>query len=218
MQTQPYEIRRKSILQAMLRFAALMGSLALGSSVLAAGKPADPVDWTLDPAHSRVEFKIRHLGLSWVSGHFKEMKATIQADPATGKVAAVEASASVSSLDTGMSSRDEHLQSPDFFDAASFPEIKAKLKKIDWKGNRFKAVVDLTLRDKTKSLTVDGEYLGVRKANFGKGDELHTGYSMSGVINRQDYGLKFNKVAEGFAVVGNEVKIEIEVEMTRPAG
>ncbi len=218
MQAISLTIETRGIRRWLAFFAFVLGLLAFSSRAPAASKPGEPVDWSLDVAHSRVEFKVRHMGLSWVSGHFKEIKAMIKADPSSGKVTAVEASAAAGSIDTGISARDDHLKGPDFFDAAKYPEIKAKLKKIEWKGSKFKAQVELTMKDKTKTLPVEGVYLGVRKVNFGKGDELHAGYSMSGTINRQDFGLSFSQLVEGVSMVGDQVKLELEIEITRPAG
>lgn len=191
----------------------VLSFLALTFSVSTAR--AENVAWTLDKAHSGVGFTVRHLGLTKVHGKFTDFDATATADAKTGKVATVEATARAASVSTGVDKRDEHLRTDDFFAADTNPEIKAVSRKITWKGHKVTADVDLTIRGVTKAVKFTGEQLGVQKVNFGDGDQLRTGYTLTAKINRKDFGLKFNAVMEGVAVVSDEVTIELDVQLSR---
>ena len=186
-------------------------SVFLWASVAQAGSVA----WSVDKAHSEVSFKVRHLGLSNVRGHFNEFDATTMADAKTGKITSVEATAKTASVDTGMEKRDGHLQSDDFFNAAKYPTLKAKLTSIKWKGDNFTAQATLTLRDITKKVTFKGELIGTHKVNFGSGDQLRAGYQAETKINRKEFGLKFNSLAEGVSVVSDEVTIILDIQIYR---
>jgi len=174
---------------------------------------ADKIDWTLDKAHSHVGFSVRHLGISKVNGEFKEFDGKVVLDPQSGKLSSVEGEVRIASVDTGVDARDKHLLSGDFFDAAKFPLMTLKTKSISYNGDKLTAVADLTIKGVTKTVTLTGDYLGTRTADFGQGKTLRTGYSVSTVINRQDFGLQFNMLAEGVSVVGNDVTIQLDVEL-----
>jgi polyisoprenoid-binding protein YceI len=178
-----------------------------------------PVEWTLDAAHSRIGFVARHLGFSKAEGNFKKFSATIKADAKTAKITELEASADTASIDTGIEKRDAHLKSDDFFNAAQYPQLKIKLKKINWTGKTFTAKADLTIRDVTKEVTFKGTLLGVSTVNFGQGLTQRAGYEATAKINRKDFGLKYAAVTEGLSVVGDEVEIDLAVEIgyTPPA-
>jgi polyisoprenoid-binding protein YceI len=182
--------------------------------LLAAGAEAQPVAWNLDAAHSHVGFTARHLGFAKVRGEFGSVSAKITADAKTGKITALEATAEAKSVDTGVQKRDDDLRSDHFFNAEQYPTLKLVLKSIKWSGKKFTAVVALTIRDVTKDVTFKGELLGVQTVNFGRGAHQRAGYEASATINRKDFGLKFAGVAEGIAIVGDEVELQLEVEMT----
>jgi polyisoprenoid-binding protein YceI len=172
--------------------------------------------WTIDPAHSTIGFSVRHLGITNVHGTFHEFAANVRADPTSGRVTALDATAKAASVDTGIDKRDEHLRSDDFFNAAKYPTLAVKLKSLQWNGNQLTGVADLTIRDTTKSVPFSGELLGVQKVNFGTGNQLRAGYQLTAKINRQEFGLKFNGLAEGVKMVSDEVTILIEAEIFRP--
>ncbi len=178
-------------------------------------KAPQSVEWSLDAVHSNVGFVARHLGFAKVKGEFKDYSATVSAHPQTGKITGLTARAKVASVTTGMSKRDDHLRADDFFNAEKFPEMKLELKSIRWAGKKFRAQVELTIRDVTKVVPFTGELLGLHKADFGGGDALHAGYEATATINRQDFGLSFSKVAEGVAVVSDKVDIRLNVEISR---
>jgi polyisoprenoid-binding protein YceI len=172
-----------------------------------------PVDWTLDAGHSRIGFVTRHLGFSKVEGQFKKFSATIKADSKTGKITELEATADASSIDTGIEKRDTHLKADDFFNAAQYPQLKLKLKKITWTGKTFTAKADLTIRDVTKEVTLKGALLGMSTVNFGQGPTVRAGYEATTKINRKDFGLKYAAVTEGLAIVSDEVELDLAVEL-----
>ncbi len=190
-------------------------SMTLAAALLfATAAQAQPATWTLDPGHSQVGFSARHLGFAKVRGEFQKVSATITADAKTGKITALEAEADAKSVDTGIQKRDDHLRSDDFFNAEKFPKLKMVLKTIKWSGKKFTATVALTIRDVTKEVKFQGELLGVQTVNFGQGAHQRAGYEAHATINRKDFGLKFAGVAEGIAIVGDEVELQLELEMT----
>ena len=189
-----------------------LSAIALVFLFTAVEAQAGDVKWSLAKGHSYIGFSVRHLGITNVRGEFKEYDSEIYADPRTGKVSSLEATVKADSIDTGIAGRDGHLKSDDFFNTAEYPSIKVKTKSIKWKGNEVTAKADLTIRDITKEVTFTGNLIGTQKVNFGDGDQLRAGYELSAVINRQEFGLKFNRMAEGAAVVADNVKIVIEVE------
>jgi polyisoprenoid-binding protein YceI len=189
--------------------------MTLAAALLfATAAQAQPATWTLDPGHSQVGFSARHLGFAKVRGEFQKVSATITADAKTGKITALEAEADAKSVDTGIQKRDDHLRSDDFFNAEKFPKLKMVLKTIKWSGKKFTATVALTIRDVTKEVKFQGELLGVQTVNFGQGAHQRAGYEAHATINRKDFGLKFAGVAEGIAIVGDEVELQLELEMT----
>ncbi len=173
---------------------------------------AEAEDWQVDPAHSSIGFSVKHLGISSVDGNFGKYTYAIKADEKTGKASYFEGTVGIASIDTGIVKRDDHLKAPDFFDAAKFPEAKLITKSIKYEGNEITAVTHLTIKGVTKEVIFKGEFLGPRKADFGQGPTMRAGYSLEGKINRQDFGLKFNKLIEGVSLVGDKIKIKLEVE------
>ncbi|HEY3546837.1 MAG TPA: YceI family protein [Propionicimonas sp.] len=197
-----------------MRKAALWAVVALVSS----SAHAKEAEWHLDKAHTSIGFSVRHLGLSTVRGELKDFDATILADGATGRIVSVKAAAKAGSIDTGNEKRDSHLRSDDFFAADKFPTLSFATKSIQWNGAQFTAVVELTIRDVTKPVTFTGEVIGPRTLDFGDGKQLRVGYSAKAKINRKDFGLRFNKIAEGVAVVADEVEITIDLQASHPIG
>ncbi len=176
---------------------------------------AETTSWLLDKAHTEIGFSVKHLGVSKVKGEFREFNATVTADKSTGKLSSIDATVYVQSIDTGIEKRDAHLKADDFFSQEKYPKMTLKSEKITF--NKDKVVIEalLTIRDKTKKVTFTGEYYGVNKANMGAGEQLHSGYSLSTTINRQDFGLKFAALAEGVSVVSDDVVITIDAEIIR---
>jgi polyisoprenoid-binding protein YceI len=193
----------------------ISAAIGIAALVVAFGALAGSAEWQFDAVHSRVGFSVRHLGISKVSGEFKSVKAKVAADAGTGRVSSIEATVDVASITTGVDARDNHLRSPDFFDAAKFPFLTVKADRISWKGDRLSGTAQMTIKGVTRSVPFEGEYLGVQKANMGQGDQLRAGYSMTATINRKDFGLGFNAIVEGAAVVSDQVAITVDVELFR---
>ncbi len=165
--------------------------------------------WAIDPSHSDVMFKVRHMMISTVSGHFEDFNATVNADSDDFSGAEVEFSAKIDSINTKNADRDAHLKSDDFFNAESFPELKFKSKSYD--GN--KLVGDLTIRDVTKEVTFDTDFNGVATDPYG---QTKAGFEISGKINRKDFNLTWSAVTEaGKIVVSDEVKLSVDAQFVK---
>ena len=170
--------------------------------------------WKIDQAHSEVKFKVKHLVISTVTGHFNEFTAVIDGKKDDFTDASIQFEATVDSIDTKNEQRDAHLKSADFFDAANNPKItffSKSLKKT--KDNEYEVVGDLTIKGTTKTVTLDATYNGAVKG-FGGVDVI--AFEISGKINRQEFGLTWSALTEaGGVVVGDEVKFEILAEFNK---
>ena len=170
--------------------------------------------WKIDPAHSEINFKVKHLVVSTVTGHFGAFDASIESGKEDFSDAKVTFEADANSINTKNDQRDGHLKSPDFFDAAKYPKLSfqsTSVKKLS--DDELRVTGKLTLRGVTKEVTLNVAYNGT-VAGFG-GAEV-AGFEISGKLNRFDYGLQWNALTEaGGVVVGNEVKIEILAEFNK---
>jgi polyisoprenoid-binding protein YceI len=166
--------------------------------------------YNIDPSHSQVGFKIRHI-VSKVKGKFNDFSGTVDFDPA--KIEKTKASVIIktASVDTDQEKRDAHLKSPDFFNVEKFPELKFEGNKAEKVSNeKFKLMGDLTLLGVTKPVTLDVEIGGVGNDPWGN---IRSGFSATGKINRKDFGMVFNiAIDKGGYVLGDEVEILIELE------
>jgi len=171
--------------------------------------------WDFDPAHSHASFTVRHMIISNVRGDFGKLSGKLTLDEKDVTKSSVEASIDVTTIDTREPKRDEHLRSPDFFDAAKFPTLTFKSTKVEKAGKgALKVTGDLTMRGVTKQvvLKVTGPTAEV-KDPYGN---LRRGVAATTKLNRMDYGVAFSAVLEGGgAVVGNEVSVELEVELVK---
>jgi len=171
--------------------------------------------WKIDSSHSRIQFKVKHLMVSNVSGEFTKYDGTVLSDKDDFSDAKITFEADVDSLTTGSPQRDGHLKSNDFFNAESFPKVKfvsKELKKID--GENYKLVGDFTMRDKTLPITLDVVFGGMGTMNGMNGLHTAAGFEIKGKINRKDFGLSWNMATEaGGVVVGEEIKLDITVEL-----
>jgi polyisoprenoid-binding protein YceI len=168
--------------------------------------------WTIDSSHSVAAFSIRHMMIANVAGLFGKMGGTIQFDPPDIAHLSVEAEIDVSSISTGHERRDEHLLTSDFFDVTKYPKIIFKSTKVESiGGNRGKLTGNMTLRGVTQPVTLDFEFSGPVRSPFG--GEISIGFSATVKINREDFGIAWNEaMPEGGLVVGQEVKINLDVE------
>jgi len=169
------------------------------------------LNWTIDKAHSSIGFRVRHLGISFVNGVFEDYDATLQFDPNDLSTLKATATIRVASINTGIERRDNHLRSPDFFDAEKYPEIRFVSKEVrNIQGNKFQLVGDLTIKDVTKEVVLDVEFLGTAQGMQG---ELRAAFTARGTIDRFDYDLQWNRLTEaGGVVVGREVTLLIDIE------
>lgn len=187
--------------------------LALVAILVITPQLALAATWQIDPPHTSVEFKVRHLMVSWVKGVFSEVEGTAEIDDTNLSQAGVSVKIATASVDTNNKKRDDHLRSPDFFDAAKYPTMTFKSKQLVVEnGQPVKIVGDLTIRDVSREIELAVEdFSPVVKGPWGNN---RRGASATTEINRKDYGLNWSKVMEtGGLVVGDEVKITLEVEL-----
>jgi polyisoprenoid-binding protein YceI len=165
--------------------------------------------WAIDPSHSDVTFKIRHMMISTVSGQFEEFSGTVETANEDFSGADVRFSAKIDSVNTKNEDRDNHLKSDDFFNAEKYPELTFKSKSYD--GNQL--VGDLTIRDVTKEVTLDTSFNGVVTDPYG---QTKAGFEITGKINRKDFNLTWSAVTEaGKIVVSDEVKLVIDAQFVK---
>ena len=171
--------------------------------------------WKIDQAHTNVGFKIRHLMVSWVRGVFTDVEGTVDINPADLAKSAAKVRIGTASIDTNNQKRDDHLRSPDFFDAAKFPAMTFVSKQVEVaNGQPVRIVGDLTIRDVTREVELEVEDFSQTVVD--PWGNTRRGASASTQINRSDYGLTWNKALEaGGVVVGDEVHINLEVELIK---
>ncbi|MGO8991525.1 MAG: YceI family protein [bacterium] len=168
--------------------------------------------WLIDSDHAVARFSVRHFMIANVQGLFSKMTGAIQFDPPDFASLSVEAEIDVASLTTGLQERDEHLLSPDYFDAEKYPKIFFKSTRVGPTGkNRAKVTGDLTIRGIRKPVTLESEFFGPVKSPFS--GKTCIGFSATGKVNREDYGMTWNVAMEGDGVVTAwDVSIHMEVE------
>ena len=166
--------------------------------------------WKIDPSHTIVEFSAKHLMISTVKGRITDIEGTILADENELANSSVDVTLKAASIDTRTEQRDNHLRSSDFLHAEQFPVITFRSTKIEGDREDFSLTGDLTIREVTKPIMLKVTFEGQTKDPWG-GERI--GFSASGKIDRRDFGLTWNQLLEtGGAVVGNEIKIAVEVE------
>ena len=174
---------------------------------------ADSVEWKLDLSHSSVGFSVPHLVVSSVDGRFKEATAKVSLDEADLTKSQISVEINTASVDTGDQKRDDHLKGPDFFDVKKFPKVTFKSTKIAKSGAAYKLTGDLTIRDVTKSVTLDATISAPVKTPWGNQARAA---KLSGKIKRSDFGLKWNKALEaGGVLVGEDVTLDVKAEVTK---
>jgi polyisoprenoid-binding protein YceI len=170
--------------------------------------------WNLDPSHSEIQFKVRHMMITNVTGHFEKYNATVETEGDDFSTAKVHFNADVDSINTKNEQRDGHLKSEEFFDSANHPQISfegERLEKID--DENYKLHGNLTIKGIAKPVILDVEYGGTVKDPWGM---TRAGFTAEGKINRKDYGLNWSAVTEaGGLVVSDDVKLVATVEFTK---
>lgn len=198
---------------ALVAAALLAASPVPSRTLVPAAEAAPPITWVIDQNHSELTFRIRHI-VSRVRGTFGKWKGTIVADPVNLTGGSVDVRIETASIDTRNERRDTHLRSADFFDATNHPEISFVSRKVTVSGTDLTIEGDLTIRGVTKPVVLEGEFNG----SSGEGEKQRLGFSATTKINRMDYGVSWNRAAEGGgAVLGDEVTIEIAIAAVRAA-
>lgn len=169
--------------------------------------------WKVDPMHSEVQFKVKHLVISTVTGTFNKFDASLEVEGDDFDRAKATFSLDVESIATNVADRDAHLKSDDFFNAEKYPQLtfEGTLKKIS--GDNYKLSGPLTIRDITKNVELDVEFGGSMVDGYG---QTKAGFEITGTINRKEYGLKWDMVTEaGGVVVADNVKLNLNIQMTK---
>ena len=173
--------------------------------------PAGLVEYEVDPSHTQVMFKVRHMGISTVTGRFGRFAGTFAYDPEDPAASWLTATIDAASIDTDNDRRDNHLRSPDFFAADSYPTLTFQSSRVEPTGEgRLRVAGDLSIRGVTRPVVLD---VALEGAALGQEGRPMTGWTAEATINRMDYGLRWNRLTEaGGWVVADEVRILLEVE------
>jgi len=188
--------------------------ILITAAILAQGVLFAQTKWNADVVHSSVKFTVEHLVISEVEGSFKTFSGTMTADKSDFQGAAIDFTVDVNSISTDNNMRDTHLKSDDFFNVQKYPKMTFKstsFKKVA--GNKYTLTGNLTLRDVTKSVKFDVTYGGTAKDGYGN---TKAGFKATAVINRFDYGLKWNNLTEaGGMTVGKDITIDLRLEFAQ---
>ncbi|MBI5961394.1 MAG: YceI family protein [Chloroflexi bacterium] len=170
--------------------------------------------WQIDPAHSEINFTVRHMMISNVRGRFEKFAGTVEFNETDPTQSSVEVQIEAASLNTKEAQRDNHLRSPDFLDAEHYPVLSFKSKHVSKTSDNMGRIVgDLTIRTVTREVVLDVEYAGQAKSPWGT---TSAGFSASTSINRKDWNLTWNQALEtGGVLVGDQIKIAIELEIVK---
>jgi len=193
---------------APVRSLVTIGLLAFAGPVLAE-------TWELDPAHTTVQFSVRHLMISNVRGQFTKVAGTVHSEDGDATRSSIEATIDAASIDTREPKRDEHLRSPDFLDVARYPRITFRSKRVEKIGDgHYRVIGDLTLHGVTREVALDVE--GPSAPMKDPRGTVHAGAQATARINRRDFGITWSKALDGGGVmVGDEIAITIDVEAVR---
>ena len=174
-------------------------------------------NWVIDSTHSEVQFKVKHLMISTVTGNFGTYEGSVETSNEEDFAGAkVSFSADIDSISTGQEQRDGHLKSGDFFDAENFPKLtfaSTSMEKVD--DENYSVTGDLTIKGTTKQVTLKAEFGGIMGDFYGN---TKAGFDISGKINRQDFGLTWGAVTEaGGVVVSDEVRLAFNIQVAKQA-
>lgn len=172
-------------------------------------------NWSIDPMHSEVHFKVKHLFISTVTGTFKSFEGSLETSSADFEDALIQFSMDVNSIDTNQEQRDAHLKSADFFDAEQFPTISFKSTSFKKDGDDYALTGDLTVKNVTKQVKLDVEFGGVATDFYGN---EKAGFEISGKISRKEFGLTWEGITEaGAIVVGDDIKLNMNIQLAKQA-
>jgi polyisoprenoid-binding protein YceI len=172
--------------------------------------------WKIDPAHTDVSFSAKHMMVTTVRGKFTQVAGELELDEADPLLSRGEIRVAAETLTTGVEPRDNHLRSGDFLDAVNHPTISGTVGRIESEGDRYRVTVDLSIRETTRPVTLDAEFLGMFTGMEGG---RRVGFHLTGSLARKDWGLNWNMALEaGGWLVGDEVSLEIEVAADEVSG
>ena len=198
----------------MLKAAQRIGVIFAISVLATLSALAQTSDWTIDPAHSTAQFTVRHLAISNVSGTFTKVSGTVALNEKDITQSQVNAAIDASSVDTRVENRDKDLKSPHFFEVDKYPTIDFKSKRIVKSGDKLQVIGDLTIHGTTREVTLDGD--GPTPEITDPWGNARRGFSATTSIDRRDFNLTYNNLLKsGEAVVGDKVKIQIDVELVK---
>lgn len=189
--------------------------VVLGILLLVAPAGVSASTWSIDPDHSNIQFQVSHLGLANVKGIFRSFQGTVNLDEKDIPKSTVNVTIDATSIDTGVAKRDEHLRTPEFFDVAKYPSITFISRKVAPVGRgRLKVTGDLSIRGITRETVL--HITGPTKELKDPWGHIRRGLSATTTINRQDFGLTYNKTLEnGVLAIGNKVTISLEIELLK---
>jgi polyisoprenoid-binding protein YceI len=193
-------------------FAPLAAVLFLAGALVAVApdRTGTAIPYDVDKAHSQVQFKVKHLGITTVTGNFHDFDIDLRLDPEDLSSLETTATVETSSIDTGIDRRDDHLRSGDFFESETYPTLAFEstgVRNVD--GQRFELLGNLTIRDVTKPVVLDAEMAGPVTDMEGK---PRVAFTASTRIDRKDYGLQWNRAVEGVNVVSDDVDIILDIQ------
>ncbi len=174
----------------------------------------EKVSWNLDPTHSEIQFKVKHLVISTVTGQFSSFTATLESAGDGFDGANVSFAAEIDSISTNNEQRDGHLKSPDFFDATTYPHLRFQSTSFEAAGEgKYHVHGPLTIKDQTHPVTLTVDFGGVVVDPYG---QTKVGFEGVGAISRKDFGLTWNATTEaGGMVVSDEVKLIFNVQFVK---
>lgn len=176
-------------------------------------KTATATKWTIDQTHSEVQFKVKHLVISTVTGTFNHFNGHLESSEEDFDNAEVFFEVDVNSIDTNVADRDNHLRSADFFDAENHPKMPFKGKLVKQTPHQFDLVGDLTIKGHSQKVSLNAELGGIAPDPYGN---TKAGFEIQGAISRKAFGLTWNQVTEaGGVVVGDEVKMHFNIQLTK---
>jgi len=172
--------------------------------------------WTIDNAHSEINFTVRHMMISNVRGRFENFTGTVDFNEAEPLKSSVDVQIDANSINTRESNRDNHLRSADFFETEKYPYLTFKSQRVEQiDANRGRIYGDLTIRDVTRPVVLDVEYAGMAKSPWGS---TSAGFTATTALSRKEWNLTWNKALEtGGMLVGDDIKINIELEIVKQA-
>lgn len=175
-----------------------------------------PTKWVVDPVHSEIQFKVKHLMITTVTGYFRKYDLQVETEGDDFTTASrIVFTADVDSIDTNSAQRDTHLKSGDFFEAERHKQLTFTGKKYQKAGDEYQLTGDLSIRGTTKPITLNVEFAGIVVDPYG---QTKAGFTVDGKVSRKEYGLRWNAVTEaGQVVVSDEIKIHCEIQLIKQA-